>query len=83
VFRTFLYASRSSKIHRLIAGGTPQEKAIADVDTIDRDRAAFIKKYLKLSWPARHLYDAMLNTEMGDSYVAKMLAECALQAPSR
>jgi cytidylate kinase len=83
VFRTFLYASRSSKIHRLIAAGTPQEKAIADVDTIDRDRAAFIKKYLKLSWPARHLYDAMLNTEMGDSYVAKMLAECALQAPSR
>jgi cytidylate kinase len=83
VFRTFLYASRSSKIHRLIAGGTPQEKAITGVDTIDRDRAAFIKKYLKLSWPARHLYDAMLNTEMGDSYVAKMLAECALQAPSR
>lgn len=83
VFRTFLYASRSSKIHRLIAGGTPQEKAITGVDTIDRDRAAFIKKYLKLSWPARHLYDAMLNTEMGDSYVAKMLAECALQGPSR
>ena len=81
VFRTFLYASRSSKIHRLIAGGTTQEKAITDVDTIDRDRAAFVKKYLKLTWPARHLYDAMLNTEMGDSYVAKVLAQCVLQFP--
>ncbi|MGB9431219.1 MAG: cytidylate kinase-like family protein, partial [Candidatus Acidiferrum sp.] len=50
VFRTFLFASRTSKIHRLITTGTPQEKAITDVDTIDRDRAAFVKRYLKLEW---------------------------------
>jgi len=83
VFRTFLYASRTSKINRLIAAGTPQEKAIRDVDTIDRDRAAFIKKYLKLNWPERHLYNAMLSTEMGDSYVAGMLAHCAQQVVRR
>jgi cytidylate kinase len=80
VFRAFLYASRTSKIHRLITSGIPQEKAITDVDTIDRDRAAFVKKYLKLNWPERHLYNAMFNTEMGDSYVAEMLAYCAQQA---
>lgn len=79
VFRVFLYASRTSKIHRLIQAGTPQEKAIADVDTIDRDRAAFVKRYLKLHWPAHHLYDAMFNTERGVSYVAEMLAHCAQQ----
>ena len=83
VFRVFLYASRTSKIRRLITAGTPQEKAIKDVDTIDRDRAAFIKRYLKLNWPEHHLYDAMFNTEMGDSYVAEMLAHCAQQVASQ
>jgi Cytidylate kinase-like family len=76
VLRAFLYASRTSKIHRLITAGTSQEKAITDVDTIDRDRAAFVKRYFKLNWPEHHLYDAMFNTEMGDSYVAEMLAHC-------
>ena len=79
VFRTFLYASRTSKIQRLIAAGIPQEKAITDVDTIDRDRAAFVKRYLKLHWPEIHLYDAMFNTERGNSLVAEMLAHCVHQ----
>ena len=78
----FLYASRTSKIHRLIAAGIPQEKAIMDVHTIDADRAAFVKKYLKLNWPEYRLYDAMFNTERGDSYVAEMLAYCAQQVAS-
>ena len=79
VFRTFLYASRAFKIHRLIIAGTPEDKAIADVDTIDIDRAAFVRKYLKLNWPERHLYQAMFNTEVGDSSVAQLLAYCARQ----
>ena len=83
VFRAFLYASRTSKIHRLITAGTPQEKAITEVDTIDRDRADFVKKYLKLNWPERHLYDAMFNTEAGDSLVAEMLAHWVQQVASR
>ncbi len=83
VFRTFLFASRTSKIQRLITAGTPQEKAITEVDTIDRDRAAFVKRYLKLNWPEIHLYDAMFNTETGDSFVADMLARCVQQVASR
>jgi cytidylate kinase len=83
VFRTFLYASRAFKIHRLITDGMPEDKAIADVDTIDIDRAAFVKKYLKLNWPERHLYQAMFNTEVGDSSVAQLLAYCAQQTASQ
>ncbi len=79
VFRTFLYASRDFKIHRLITAGTPQNKAITDVDTIDRDRADFVKTYLKLKWPDMHLYHAMLNTETGDAFVAETLAQCIRQ----
>jgi Cytidylate kinase-like family len=83
VFRAFLYASRTLKIQRLIASGIPQEKAILDVDTIDRDRASFVRKYFKLNWPERHLYDAMFNTEIGDSFVAEMLAQCVQQGAKR
>jgi cytidylate kinase len=79
VFRTFLYASRDFRIHRLITAGTPQDKAITDVDTIDGDRAAFVKRYLNLNWPEIHLFDAMLNTERGDTFVAEMLAHCVQQ----
>ncbi len=83
VFQVFLYASRDYKIHRLITSGTPQEKAITEVDTIDRSRAAFVKRYLKLNWPDHHLYDAMFNTETGDSYVADMLVCCVQRIASR
>jgi cytidylate kinase len=79
VFRAFLYASRDFKIHRLITTGIPQDKAITDVDTLDADRAAFVKRYLKLNWPEIHLFDAMLNTERGDAFVAEMLAQCVQQ----
>jgi hypothetical protein len=83
VFRTFLYASRNFKIHRLITTGIPEEKAITDVDTIDSDRIAFVKQYFKQNWPDRHVYDAMLNTERGDSFVAEMLAHCVQQVAKR
>jgi cytidylate kinase len=81
VFRTFLYASRDYKIHRLVCGGVPERDAIEQVDTTDRDRAAFVEKYLKLNWPGLHLYHAMFSTEMGDSYVSEMLAHCAQAVP--
>jgi len=81
VFRVFLYASRTSKIQRLIAAGTPQDQAITDVDTIDIDRADFVKRFLNLNWPEYHLFDAMFNTERGDSFVAEMLAHCVQRSP--
>lgn len=77
VFRTFLYAPRDFKIHRLIGSGVPEPDAIEQVDTIDIDRAAFVEKYFKLSWPERPLYQAMFNTAMGESYVAEILARFA------
>jgi cytidylate kinase len=80
VFRTFLYASRNYKIHRLICAGTSEREAIEQVDTTDRDRAAFVKQYLNLNWPGRSLYDAMFSTERGDSYVAEILGNCVQRA---
>jgi cytidylate kinase len=79
LFRVFLYASRDHKIRRLISKGETQDKAIEQVDTTDKARAAFVQQYLGLKWPEPHLYHAMFNTEMGESCTATMLVECVQQ----
>jgi len=79
VFHVFLYASRDHKIRRLISRGATQDKAIEQIDTTDKARAAFVEQYLGLKWPEPHLYHAMFNTEMGESCTATMLVECVQQ----
>ena len=63
--RFFLYASKREKVRRLVSEGKTETEAVALVDTIDRERAAFIKKYFHVDWPNRSLYHAMLNTATG------------------
>jgi hypothetical protein len=79
VFHVFLYASRDYKIGRLISRGAIQNKAIEEVDTTDKSRAAFVRQYFKLKWPEPHLYHAMFNAGMGESFTAAMLLQCAKQ----
>ena len=67
VLRVFLFASPEYKIRRLISAGSAANDAIKQVETIDRERAAFIEKYFGHAWPDRHLYHLMLNTEVGES----------------
>jgi cytidylate kinase len=76
VFHVFLYASRDDKIRRLISTGVSENKAIEQIDTTDRARAAFVRDYLGLKWPDPHLYHAMFNTQMGESCTAEMLVAC-------
>jgi cytidylate kinase len=79
--RFFLYASRREKVRRLVSQGKTETDAVALVNTVDRDRASFIKKYFHVSWPNRWLYHAMLNTAAGDESV--ILAIMSFLPPSR
>jgi hypothetical protein len=71
--RFFLYASREEKISRLISEGNGERDAERLVDTVDRERAAFIKKYFHAEWPNRSLYHAMINTASGDETVIQAI----------
>jgi cytidylate kinase len=63
-FHVFLYAPRDFKIQRLSL--RMSEKEATDlVDTIDRERSEFIKRYFKKDWPCRWLYHMMINTSRG------------------
>lgn len=43
------------------------------VDSVDRERAAYIKHYFDADWPARSLYHLMLNTAVGDEAVIQTI----------
>jgi cytidylate kinase len=62
----FLYASRNLKYRRVLEQLKNEEEAIHLVDTVDQERRDFVKHYFDAEWPSRHLYDAMLNTKIGE-----------------
>jgi cytidylate kinase len=62
----FLYAPRPEKIRRLTSRVTNQSEAIQLLNTVDDERAAFVKHYFGLQWPTRPLYHLMVNTALGD-----------------
>src|SRR5215467_3235658 len=71
--RFYLYAPKEDKVRRLMSESHKQEQAEALVDTVDRERAAFIKNYFQADWPNREIYHAMLNTATGDEAVIEAI----------
>lgn len=68
-FRVFTYAPHEEKMKRLLAIGKTAAEAEELVDTIDRERIAYIKHYFNADWPTRTLYHLMINTVIGDENV--------------
>ncbi len=73
--RVFLYAPREDKVRRLLARGKSEKEAEQLVDTVDRERADFIQKYFNVEWPDRAIYHSMINTEIGDDAVVRMILD--------
>jgi len=71
--RVFIYAPPDEKIRRIKAQGRKQSEAEDLVASVDRERAAFVKKYYGATWPDRYLYHLMINSEIGDDAVKKMI----------
>lgn len=71
--RVFLYGPREDKVRRVIARGKSEKEAQELVDTVDRDRIAFIEKYFHVEWPTRNLYHIMLNTSIGEEPVVQAI----------
>jgi cytidylate kinase len=74
-FHVFLYAPRSEKIRRLIADGHSQQDAVEMVDSVDRERMAYVKHYFNADWPTRSLYHVMLNTAVGNEPVVQTILD--------
>jgi cytidylate kinase len=72
-FNVFVYAPFDEKVRRLRAGGKSEAEAIDLAETVDRDRAAYIKQYFKLDWPSREYFHVMINTTIGDEQVVETI----------
>ncbi len=66
-FHVFIYAPFEEKVRRLQQEGKSEEEAIQLAETVDQDRAAFIKQYFGVEWPARQFFHLMINSTMGDA----------------
>jgi cytidylate kinase len=80
-FHVFLYAPRAEKIRRTIADGHPEDEAEELVDSVDRERVAYVKHYFNADWPTRSLYHLMLNTAVGNEPVIQTILDtmCLVQ----
>ena len=74
-FHTFVYAPVEEKIRRVMTLGKTEEEARKLVEEIDAERAEFIRHYFGAQWPARWLYNVMINTKFGDELVVEMILE--------
>ncbi len=69
----FLYAPYEDKVRRVMGQSKSRKEAEALVEEIDRERAAFVKKYYGKNWPLRELYHLMLNTKVGGDDVIQLI----------
>ncbi len=72
-FHVFLYASHGEKLSRLLKLGKNEREARELLDTIDRDRITFVKRYFNADWPTRCLYHMMINTAVGNEIVVSTI----------
>lgn len=80
-FHVFVYAHFQERVRRLRARGKSENEAVELAETVDSDRAAFIKKYFDVDWPGRHRFHLMVNSGIGDEattdIILDALARCA------
>ncbi len=74
-FHVFLYAPRAEKVRRLRQDGSSAAEAEEMVDSVDRERMAFVKHYFNADWPTRSLYHMMINTAVGNEAVIETIVD--------
>jgi len=67
-FHVFVYAPLEEKVRRLRAQGKNENDARQLAETVDEDRAAFIKRYFGVEWPDRHKFNLMVNSTIGEDH---------------
>jgi cytidylate kinase len=79
VFHVFIYAPFEERVRRLQATGKNEREATDLAETVDRDRAIFIKQYFDVEWPGRHRFHLMVNSAMGDDAAVTIILDAMAQ----
>ncbi len=68
-FHVFVYAPFEEKVRRLETEGRSESESVQLVESVDRDRAEFIKAYFGVEWPDRQKFHLMVNSTIGEDAV--------------
>ena len=74
-FHVFVYAPVEEKVRRLQAQGKTSQEAAQLIESVDRDRGAFIKQYFGVDWPDRQRFDLMINSTIGEEGVVETILD--------
>lgn len=72
-FHVFVYAPFEEKVARLEREGKSHAEAMDLAETVDLDRAAFIKQHFSIDWPARPYFHLMVNSTLGEDAAVGMI----------
>lgn len=81
-FHVFVYAPFEEKVRRLQQAGKTEAEATELVQSVDRDRADFIRQNFGIQFPCRHFFHLMVNSTMGESAAVQTVLDAlaAVQA---
>jgi cytidylate kinase len=74
-FHVFIYAPFQERVRRLQLRGKSKKEATELAETVDRDRADFIKRYFDVEWPGRHRFHLMVNSCIGDEAAVEIILD--------
>jgi cytidylate kinase len=82
-FHVFIYAPFEEKVRRLQQSGKTEDEATQLVQTVDRDRADFIRENFGVQFPARHFFHLMVNSTIGETAAVQTVLDAlsAVQKP--
>ncbi|HLH41980.1 MAG TPA: cytidylate kinase-like family protein [Bryobacteraceae bacterium] len=72
-FHVFIYGPFEEKVRRLQRQGKSEKEAVELVETVDQDRADFIKQSFGVDWPQRQYFDLMVNSVVGEERAARII----------
>jgi hypothetical protein len=74
-FHVFIYAPFQERVRRLQLMGKSAKEATELAESVDRDRADFIKRYFNVDWPERHRFHLMVNSSLGDDVAVETILD--------
>jgi cytidylate kinase len=72
-FHVFVYSTKADKLRRLRRQGKNSADAKNLIETVDNERAAFIKRYHGKCWPDRYLFNLMVNASAGEDVATRIV----------
>lgn len=78
-FQVFVYAPFEERVRRLRSTGKSEKEAYELAQTVDQERADFIKQYFHVEWPDRHRFHLMVNSGMGEDVAVETILDAVTQ----